>query len=70
MLYGAGEASGDGKPTVFGHSGSDGTWAWAWPELDLMVLYFTQSRGNRTGITLERTIERLLVKPEQVDESP
>jgi hypothetical protein len=35
-----------------------------------MVLYFTQSRGNRTGITLERTIERLLVKPEQVDESP
>ena len=28
-----------------------------------MVLYFTQSRGNRTGITLERTVHRLLVQP-------
>ncbi len=33
---------------VFGHGGSDGTIAYAIPELDFMVLYFTQSRGNRT----------------------
>ncbi len=33
---------------VFGHDGSDGTWAMAAPKLDLMVLYFTQSRGGST----------------------
>jgi hypothetical protein len=33
---------------VFGHAGSDGTIAFAIPELDFMVLYFTQSRGTRT----------------------
>jgi CubicO group peptidase (beta-lactamase class C family) len=31
----------------FGHSGSDGTMAVAFPEQDAMVLYFTQSRGAR-----------------------
>jgi CubicO group peptidase (beta-lactamase class C family) len=30
---------------AFGHGGSDGTFALAVPELDAMVLYFTQSRG-------------------------
>lgn len=49
------------KLVAFGHSGSDGTWAWAWPEHDLMVLYFTQSRGNLTGVELEGTIDRLLL---------
>ena len=33
---------------VFGHDGSDGTWGMAIPKLDLMVLYFTQSRGGGT----------------------
>ena len=33
---------------VFGHDGSDGTWGIAIPKLDLMVLYFTQSRGGAT----------------------
>jgi CubicO group peptidase (beta-lactamase class C family) len=50
-----------GKLRVFGHSGSDGTWAYAWPEQDLMVLYFTQSRGNVTGLDLEAAIDRLLL---------
>jgi len=45
---------------LFGHNGTDATHAWAWPGEDLMVLYFTQSRGQRTGIDLEATIERLL----------
>jgi CubicO group peptidase (beta-lactamase class C family) len=50
-----------GKLRVFGHSGSDGTWAYAWPGQDLMVLYFTQSRGNVTGLDLEAAIDRLLL---------
>jgi len=32
---------------AFGHSGSDGTFAMAFPAVDAMVLYFTQSRGAR-----------------------
>jgi CubicO group peptidase (beta-lactamase class C family) len=53
------EGEGGERETVaFGHSGSDGTWAWAFPEQDLMVLYFTQSRGNVTGLELEAELER------------
>jgi hypothetical protein len=51
----------DRKLAAFGHDGSDGTWAYAWPKHDLMVLYFTQSRGNRTGVELEAVIDRLLL---------
>jgi len=49
---------------VFGHSGSDGTWAWAFPQHDMIVLYFTQSRGQVTGIRLETDLDRLLVHPD------
>jgi hypothetical protein len=49
---------------VVGHSGSDGTYAWAWPDLDLIILYFTQSRGSSTGIKLESKIDELLIHPE------
>jgi len=49
---------------AFGHSGSDGTWAYAWPAHDLMILYFTQSRGQATGIRLETEIDRWLVHAE------
>ncbi len=56
--------SSDGQLRVFGHSGSDGTWAWAFPEHDMMVFYFTQSRGQGTGIRLETEIDRLLVNPD------
>jgi CubicO group peptidase (beta-lactamase class C family) len=52
---------------VIGHSGSDGTYAWAWPELDLMILYFTQSRGGTSGIKLEPKIDELLIHSELVD---
>jgi CubicO group peptidase (beta-lactamase class C family) len=54
-----------GKMALFGHSGSDGTWAWAWPDRDLIVLYFTQSRGQGTGIALEDEIDRLLIHPDR-----
>lgn len=53
------------KPEVIGHSGSDGTFAWAWPDQDLMVLYFTQSRGGLSGIRLETVIDRLLTHPDR-----
>jgi len=53
-----------GEPEVVGHSGSDGTYAWAWPEQDLMILYFTQSRGSTSGIKLESMIDELLIHPE------
>lgn len=44
---------------VFGHNGSDGTFAWAWPKADLIVLYCTQSRGQDTGIQLEPLFHEL-----------
>ncbi|MDC0144530.1 beta-lactamase family protein [Verrucomicrobia bacterium] len=53
----------DGKVVVFGHSGSDGTYAWAWPAQDLMVLYFTQSRGSITMNRMEAVIDSLLARP-------
>jgi CubicO group peptidase (beta-lactamase class C family) len=53
----------DGKPVIFGHSGSDGTAAWVWPDLDLIVLYFTQSRGGLTVLRLEEVIDSLLIHP-------
>ena len=51
---------GAGKPVAFGHSGSDGTYAYAWPEDDLIVLYMTQSRGNRTRLLLEPMFAELV----------
>ena len=53
----------DGVPELvaFGHNGSDGTWAWAFPEQHALVMYFTQSRGAMTGLgqTGLRVEERL-----------
>lgn len=47
---------------AFGHNGSDGTHAWALPDRDLMVLFFTQTRGTRAGLELERILDRLLLR--------
>ncbi len=55
------------KPEIFGHTGSDGTYAWAWPERDLMVFYFTQSRGSASGLRLETEIHNLLIDPEAAE---
>jgi len=52
-----------GKIVVFGHSGSDGTYAWVWPSENLIVLYFTQSRGSTTMIRMEAVIDSLLGRP-------
>lgn len=53
----------DGKDELisFGHSGSDGTHAWAFPEEDALVMYFTQSRGNTTGLRVEEALGGLLL---------
>ncbi len=55
-----------GEVVVFGHSGSDGTYAWVWPAEDLMVLYFTQSRGSVTMGRTEAVIDILLARPIEV----
>jgi len=46
----------NGLPAEFGHGGSDGTLAMAFPELDATVLFFTQSRRSRARV---RFIEAL-----------
>ncbi len=46
---------------AFGHDGSDGTYAWAWPDEDLIVLFFTQSRGTLVGLRLHRLLQSLLI---------
>lgn len=53
----------DGEPELvaFGHNGSDGTYAWAFPELDALVMYFTQSRGTPTGLRVEEHLGELLL---------
>ena len=53
------------QTTAVGYGGSDGTFAWAWPDKDLIVLYFTQSRGQATGLRLESEIYRLFVDTTQ-----
>lgn len=57
MIYSDGD-----QPVVFGHNGSDGTHAWSWPDRDLTVLFFTQSRGTTAGIELEAILDRLLIQ--------
>lgn len=49
---------------IIGHSGSDGTYAWAWPDHDLIILYFTQSRLSTSGLKLESIIEEQLIHPD------
>ncbi|MCL7960801.1 MAG: beta-lactamase family protein [marine benthic group bacterium] len=43
----SGDPEGNSFLPAFGHSGSDGTFAMAFPAVDAMVFYFTQSRGAR-----------------------
>ncbi|MCP4463842.1 MAG: serine hydrolase [Planctomycetaceae bacterium] len=57
-------------PIIIGHSGSDGTNAWAMPERDLVILYFTQSRGGSTAIRIETSLDRLLLHPGKTEPIP
>lgn len=53
---------GSDEVEMFGHNGSDGTYAWACPKQDLIILFFTQSRGTVSGLELATAIDRLLLK--------
>ena len=56
---------------AFGHSGSDGTYSYVFPKLDLMVLYFTQSRAGLTGTEFESVLQREIVDPRlHIDRKP
>lgn len=59
---------GDSKEVeAFGHGGSDGTIAWMWPKRDLIVMYFTQSRGGMSSISFGREVDRILFRGELED---
>ncbi|WP_422931922.1 serine hydrolase domain-containing protein [Singulisphaera sp. PoT] len=70
MLYAPGEKPTRAQVKAFGHGGSDGTGAWAFPAEDLIVCYFTQSRGQVSTIRLETTIQDALLPSEAADEVP
>ena len=50
-----------GEVVAFGHTGSDGTHAWVFPDQKAMVFYFTQSRGNITGLRVEEVLGELFL---------
>ncbi len=64
MLLLSAEIGGTGPATIVGHTGADGTMALAWPEQDLMVLFFAQQRGVSVTLRVEEAVDRLLIAPE------
>ena len=70
ILYAFEENVDEAQPFCIGHSGSDGTFAWAWPDEDLMVLLFTQSRGSGSIVSFETFLHRELVRPGQAVTAP
>jgi len=55
---------GERELIAFGHTGSDGTHAWVFPEHDAIVMYFTQSRFNSTGLRVEAALAELFLGEE------
>lgn len=70
MLYAPGESPTRTDVRAFGHGGSDGTGAWVFPAEDLIVCYFTQSRGQISTVRLETTIQDALLQREGSDKVP
>ena len=70
MLYAPGESPTKTEVRAFGHGGSDGTGAWAFPAENLIVCYFTQSRGQVSTIRLETTIQDALLQREGAGKVP
>ena len=56
-----GELGAERELVAFGHSGSDGTHAWVFPAQKAMAFYFTQSRGNTTGLRVEEALGGLFL---------
>ena len=61
QLWTGEDDEGEREVVAFGHTGSDGTHAWVFPEQDAMVLYFTQSRGTTTGLRVEEVLGDLFL---------
>lgn len=70
MLYAPGQSPTQSDVRAIGHGGSDGTGAWAFPAENLIVCYFTQSRGGVTTIRLETMIQDALLKGEGAENVP
>jgi CubicO group peptidase (beta-lactamase class C family) len=45
MLYCKADCNDTARVEIIGYGGSDGTFAWAWPEEELIILFFSQSRN-------------------------
>lgn len=52
---------GEREVRVFGHTGSDGTHAWVFPDQEAIALYFTQSRGSTTGLEVEEVLAEVFL---------
>ncbi|MFT7664990.1 MAG: hypothetical protein ACI87A_003224, partial [Planctomycetota bacterium] len=61
QLWAKTDDNGKSEVVVFGHTGSDGTHAWVFPEQNAMVLYFTQSRGTMSGLQVEEALGQLFL---------
>ena len=70
QLWTGEDEDGEREVVAFGHTGSDGTHAWALPGENAMVLYLTQSRGTTTGLRVEEALGELFLgapfQPNQV----
>src|SRR5262245_18060905 len=60
MVWKADDGASDGARMPFGHGGSDGTFAWAFPEQRLMAFYFTQARGGLSVFRFEQLLGPLV----------
>lgn len=65
MLFRRQNAEATAPAFAFGHGGSDGTVAYAFPEHKLIVCYFTQSRGTPSTRTFEEALGHLFVAPNE-----
>lgn len=62
--------NGENQVEIIGHSGSDGTLAYAWPKEDLIVCMFTQSRGQSIVFRFESDVHRFLLDPSANQPAP
>lgn len=56
-----GAEGGRDELVAFGHTGSDGTAAWAFPDSRTLVVYMTQARFSPTALRVEEALGRLLL---------
>lgn len=64
------DADPDGEPAAFGHSSPEGILAWAWPGQNLIILFFTQTRGVRAEVTIENAVDQVLIHPGEKSDVP